>query len=54
LTVEQAEAIYRLTALSTLEERFVLPPLQRESAMAAEHTRENCGLGQLVPPGRGA
>ena len=30
LTRAQAEAIYRLTALSTLDERFVLPPLQRE------------------------
>jgi nitrate reductase beta subunit len=54
LTLEQAEAIYRLTALSTLEERFVLPPLQRESALAAEQTRQTCGLGQLTPPGRGA
>ena len=32
LTVEQANAIYRLTALATLDERFVLPPLQRELA----------------------
>jgi nitrate reductase / nitrite oxidoreductase, beta subunit len=30
MTRAQAEAIYRLTALSTLDERFVLPPLQRE------------------------
>ncbi|HJT17556.1 MAG TPA: nitrate reductase subunit beta [Thermoanaerobaculia bacterium] len=34
LTAETADAIYRLTALSTLEERFVLPPLQREQAFA--------------------
>jgi nitrate reductase / nitrite oxidoreductase, beta subunit len=57
LTAAQANAIYRLTALSTLNERFVLPPLQRETAMAsvsAEECRENCGLGELVPPGRGA
>ena len=36
LTAAEANAIYRLTALSTLEERFVLPPLQRELAMAEE------------------
>jgi nitrate reductase beta subunit len=34
LTPAQADAIYRLTALATLEERFVLPPLQRELAEA--------------------
>jgi nitrate reductase / nitrite oxidoreductase, beta subunit len=60
LTREEADAIYRLTALSTLEERFVLSPLQREEAMRsegrdmAEECRQNCGLGQIVPPGRGA
>jgi len=60
LTAAQANAIYRLTALSTLEERFVLPPLQREEAMtsrdgdAAEECRQNCGLGEIVPPRRGA
>ncbi|HSP15351.1 MAG TPA: nitrate reductase subunit beta [Thermoanaerobaculia bacterium] len=57
LTVAQANAIYRLTALSTLSERFVLPPLQREAAIhgvSAEECRQNCGLGEIVPPGRGA
>ncbi len=34
LNAVEANAIYRLTALSTLEERFVLPPLQRELAQA--------------------
>jgi len=58
LTPEQANAIYRLTALSTLEERFVLPPLQREQALsslgeqAAEECRQSCGLGEIVPIGR--
>ena len=53
LTAEQANAIYRLTALSTLEERFVLPPLQREEALssfgdeAAEECRQSCGLGEI-------
>jgi nitrate reductase beta subunit len=57
LNAAQANAIYRLTALSTLYERFVLPPLQREAAIAgasAEECRQNCGLGEIVPPGRGA
>jgi nitrate reductase beta subunit len=58
LTPEDADEIYRLTALSTLDERFVLPPLQREQAMtdngddAAELCRQNCGLGELVVPGK--
>jgi nitrate reductase beta subunit len=60
LTAEQAQAIYRLTALSTLDERFVLPPLQREQALttlgdaAAEECRQSCGLGEVVPLGRQA
>jgi nitrate reductase / nitrite oxidoreductase, beta subunit len=60
LSAEQANAIYRLTALSTLEDRYVLPPLQREQAMAgegedlAELCRQNCGLGRTDPPRRGA
>ena len=32
-TAEEAEAIYRLTALPTFEERFVVPPLSRETAL---------------------
>jgi nitrate reductase beta subunit len=32
-TVEEAEAIYRLTALPTYEERFVIPPMAREEAI---------------------
>jgi nitrate reductase beta subunit len=30
---QQAEAIYRLTSLSTYEERFVIPPMAREAAI---------------------
>ena len=53
LTPESANAIYRLTALSTLDDRFVLPPLQREEALssfgdeAAEECRQSCGLGAI-------
>lgn len=54
LTPAQADAIYRLTALATLEERYVLPPLQREAAIAAEELRQTSGFGRSVPPRRGA
>lgn len=57
LTLEEAEAIYRLTTLPTLEERFVLPPYHRE--MAAEVWKDplahkgEAGLGYIQPPLRG-
>lgn len=35
LTPEEAEEIFRLTSLSTFEERFVVPPLGRERAIEA-------------------
>jgi nitrate reductase beta subunit len=59
LTPEDAEAIHRLTALSTLEERFVLSPALRESRGAAvaddgDLCRGACGLGSTQPPRRGA
>ena len=58
LTAEQAVAIYRLTALATLEERYVLPPLQREEVMgsdpdAAEEQRRTVGFGPVKLPVRG-
>ncbi len=34
-TAEEAEAIFRLTAMPTFEERFVVPPLAREQAIEA-------------------
>ena len=57
LTPEDADAIYRLTALATLEERYVLPPLHREESVglapgAAEACRQCCGLGTTRAPGR--
>jgi nitrate reductase beta subunit len=63
LTAADAEAIYRLTALSTLEDRYVLPPIQREEAMAAdrglgramaEECRGQCGFGTHETPRRGS
>jgi nitrate reductase beta subunit len=32
-TAEEVEAIYRLTALPTYQERFVVPPMAREVAI---------------------
>ena len=32
-SIEQAEAIYKLTSLATFEDRFVIPPFQREMAI---------------------
>ena len=58
LTAEQAEEIYRLTALSTFDERFVIPPMAREAAIEAagdtfEH-KAHTGFGFNVRPKRGA
>ncbi|GAB4220173.1 MAG: nitrate reductase subunit beta [Acidobacteriota bacterium] len=55
---EEAEAIYRLTSLARLEERFVIPPAHREEAVAMladplEHKRET-GFGFRRSPRRGA
>lgn len=53
----EAEEIYRLTALPSLNERFVLPPYHRE--MTIESYRDpltekgETGLGYLQPPARG-
>lgn len=57
-TVEEAEAIYKLTSLCTFEERFVIPPSHREEAIEMmreplEH-KQNVGFGFLTGPRRGA
>jgi nitrate reductase beta subunit len=54
----EAEAIYRLTTLPTLEERFVIPPYHRETAVESwrdplMHKGET-GLGYLQAPRRGS
>ena len=56
-TPEEAEAIYRLTALCTFDERFVIPPSHREEAIEMmrdphEH-RQHAGFGFLSGPRRG-
>jgi len=57
LTREQAEEIYRLTALCTVRERYVIPPAQREQAIEMikdplEH-KQAVGFGFLKGPRRG-
>ncbi len=58
LTAEQAEDIYKLTALCGPDERYVMPPIQREEAIAGSGcSPEVCkgcsGLGSTSPPERG-
>jgi len=56
-TPEEAEAIYRLTALCTFEERFVIPPMHREEALEMLEdpltTKQATGFGFLSAPRRG-
>ena len=56
-TPEEAEAIYKLTTLPHLYERFVLPPYHREMAVETwkdplAHKGE-AGIGYIRPPKRG-
>jgi len=56
-SVEEAEAIYRLTSLCTFKDRFVIPPMHREAAIEMlkdphEH-RQEAGFGFLAGPRRG-
>ncbi|MBI4581612.1 MAG: nitrate reductase subunit beta, partial [Planctomycetes bacterium] len=56
-SVEEAEAIYRLTSLCTFDDRFVIPPAHREEAIQMledphEH-RQSAGFGFLSAPKRG-
>ncbi len=57
-TVEEAEAIYKLTSLCTFDDRFVIPPMHREQAiemMEDVHAhRTQVGFGFISPPKRGA
>jgi len=55
-TAEEAEAIFRLTALPSYEERFVVPPLAREQAIETvddPYDRKRAGgFGQRTAPKR--
>jgi len=57
MTAQEAEEIYRLTALATFEERFAIPPMGREVAIEAvtdpfEHKKQ-AGAGYHRPARRG-
>jgi nitrate reductase beta subunit len=56
LSAAQVEAIYRMTALTRIRERIVVPPLLREQAaeagMGAETSRQEMGFGSRRPPKR--
>ncbi len=57
-TPEEIEAIYRLSTLPTIAERFVYPPYHREMAAEAIYgdplaRKGETGLGYTVPPKRG-
>lgn len=58
LSESQAQEIYSLTALPGPEERFVIPPIQREesienSSCGPDKCKGTCGLGQTQKPERG-
>ncbi|MBX3073314.1 nitrate reductase subunit beta [Candidatus Obscuribacterales bacterium] len=57
ITPEEAEAIYQLTALPTIDQRFVIPEIQREEAIEStcnpEICKGSCGLGVTQSPERG-
>jgi nitrate reductase beta subunit len=56
-SVEEAEEIYKLTSLCTVEDRFVIPPAHREEAIEALHNpmthKQEAGFGFLSGPRRG-
>jgi len=55
-TLEEAEAIYRLTSLCTFEDRFVIPPMHREEAIEMlndpQDYKQGTGFGFLSGPRR--
>jgi nitrate reductase beta subunit len=57
ISAEEAEAIYRLTSLSTYAERFVIPPMAREVAIEAltdpQKLKSEAGVGYRRPARRG-
>ena len=58
LTEERAEAIYKLTTIPTLDDRFVLPPYHREMAIEELNdplsAKGEAGFGARQAPERGA
>jgi nitrate reductase beta subunit len=59
MTEQEAEAIYQLTSLPTMEDRFVIPPSHREEAMQMLNDdmwaeKGEAGFGFREAPLRGA
>jgi nitrate reductase beta subunit len=59
MTEEEAEAIYRLTSLPTMDERVVIPPSHREEALAMLNDnmweeKGSAGFGSRQLPVRGS
>jgi nitrate reductase beta subunit len=59
LSEKQAQDIYRLTSLCDYQDRFVVPPIQREenldpSGCQSEACKGSCGFGRNEKPERGA
>jgi nitrate reductase beta subunit len=56
-TPEELEAIYRMTSLTTFEDRFVIPPFLREMSVETcidpETRKSEVGTGFIRPPKRG-
>jgi nitrate reductase beta subunit len=56
LSTEEIDAIYRMTSLTRIEERIVIPPMQREQAIEAgmdpEEYKQAMGFGSRRPPKR--
>lgn len=58
LSEQEAEDIYRLTSLAPLNERYAMPPIQRETNIegggcSPESCKGSCGLGVTNTPERG-
>ena len=57
-TREECEGIYRMTAMCTFEDRFVIPPMHREEAIEMmkdpQQHKQEAGFGFLSGPRRGA
>ncbi len=56
-TIDEAEAIYKLTSLCTFDDRFVIPPAHREEAIEMmqdpQERKQSTGFGFVAGPQRG-
>ncbi len=56
LSSEAVDAIYRMTTLTRIKERIVVPPMLREQAIEAgmdpEQHKQEMGFGKRIPPKR--